>query len=314
MTRLPPLATPRFRRRGFTLIELLVVISILAILVAFLLPALGAARDKARVVSVQSDIKAIESAIAQFKTDYSIEPPSGILIYENDTDWTSNASNPSVARSRAILRQLWPQYDFGDHDINRDGDTTDTFDLGGSECLVFFLGGAIAIDDTNGDGNRDTGEKAFPTGFSKNPSNPFAVGGNRQGPYFEFKLDRLRESPVNPGFFAYLDPYPSQTAPYVYVSSYGGKGYRLADLGSGGLSNWYLQGGTAASPAWLATKYQIISPGADGQYGVGGPYQPSQSKSLPGWTRTTPAGTWTDADRMPERDNITNFESGKLAP
>ncbi len=309
------------RRRGFTLIEVLIVITILAILVALLVPALGGAQIRTRIVQVKADISALESAIAQFKSDFSsIEPPSGIIFYENGNDWVTRANDPdpnvraAVARSRSLIRQLWPQYDFTlNRDINRDGDLTDTFDLGGSECLVFFLGGAIAIDDTNGDGNRDAGERAYHNGFSKNPADPFHVGGNRQGPYFEFRNDRLMESPANPGFFAYRDPWPSQTAPYVYVSSYGGKGYRIADLGTGGLSHWYLQGTSATSPAWLATKYQIISPGADGQYGVGGPFQPTQSISLPGWTRATPAGTWTPADRQYEADNITNFHSGRLS-
>lgn len=316
MTRQHSPQQPHHRRRGFTLIEVLVVITILAILVAFLVPALSGASIRARIVQVRTDISALESAIAQFKTDFNMEPPSGILIYENDSDWTANANNPIVARSRALIRQMWPQYDFGiDRDINRDGDSIDTFDLGGSECLVFFLGGVIGFDDTNSDGNRDAGEKAYHAGFSKNPINPFAADGNRQGPYFEFRNDRLSESPINPGFFAYRDPWPSQTAPYVYVSSYGGKGYRLADLGTGGLQHWYLQGAAATSQPWLGTKYQIISPGPDGQYGVGGPFLPSQSIALPGWTRPTPtpSTTWTQAQRDVEADNITNFHSGRLS-
>ncbi len=319
----PRPSQPSFPRRGFTLIEVLVVITILAILVALLVPALGSAQLRARVVQVRTDISALESAIAQFKSDFgSIEPPSGIIFYENANDWTTNANNPAVARSRSIIRQLWPQYDFGtSHDINRDNDMTDTFDLGGSECLVFFLGGAIAVDDTNGNGYRDGTERVYHNGFSKNPANPFAVGGNRQGPFFEFRNDRLIESTFNPGFFAYRDPWPSQTAPYVYVSSYGGKGYRLGDLGAppvpgqNQLRYWYLQGATSTSPAWLATKYQIISPGPDGQYGIGGPFQPTQPIGLPGWTQSIPlpVTTWTAADRAAEADNITNFHSGRLS-
>lgn len=77
--------------------------------------------------------------------------------------------------------------------------------------------------------------------------------------------------------------------------------------------HWYIQGTTGTSQPWMATKYQIISPGQDGQYGIGGPFQPSRSPALPGWTRTSPAGTWTDADRYPEADNITNFHSGRLS-
>ncbi len=319
-------ARPHRLHRGFTLIEILVVITILAILVAFLVPALGRANATARTVQVRTDISALESAIAQFKNDFQIEPPSSILLYETGADWVTNAANPAiaadVARSRSILRQLWPQYNFtANIDINRDGDTSDSFSLAGAECLVFFLGGTIAVDDTNGNGQRDAGERAYHNGFSKNPVNPFAVGGNRQGPFFEFNNARLREvippyapPPGNPGFFVYLDPLPSQTAPYIYLSSYGGKGFRLGDLGTGGgLSHWYLQGAAATSPAWNATKFQIISPGADGQYGSGGPFQPTAATALPAWNRTTPALTVTLANRAAEADNITNFHTGRLS-
>jgi prepilin-type N-terminal cleavage/methylation domain-containing protein/prepilin-type processing-associated H-X9-DG protein len=47
------------KQKGFTLIELLVVVAIIAVLIAMLLPALGSARETARSVSCQSNMRQI---------------------------------------------------------------------------------------------------------------------------------------------------------------------------------------------------------------------------------------------------------------
>jgi prepilin-type N-terminal cleavage/methylation domain-containing protein len=62
--------------RGFTLIELLVVIAIIAILAALLLPALAAAREKARRSSCMNNLKQMAVALESYASDYGQYFPS----------------------------------------------------------------------------------------------------------------------------------------------------------------------------------------------------------------------------------------------
>ncbi len=65
------------RDRGFTLVELLVVIAIIALLLAILMPSLGKARDQARNMVCQSNLKQWVYILSMYTDDYDGSFPPG---------------------------------------------------------------------------------------------------------------------------------------------------------------------------------------------------------------------------------------------
>lgn len=90
MDRITPTPAPGLSpaRVGFTLIELLVVISIIALLVGILLPALGAARRTAQNSQCLSNIRQMDTAAMSFAADHQFH----IQISSTDSQWTSRPS------------------------------------------------------------------------------------------------------------------------------------------------------------------------------------------------------------------------------
>ncbi|MDX1967325.1 MAG: prepilin-type N-terminal cleavage/methylation domain-containing protein [Planctomycetaceae bacterium] len=313
-------------RRGFTLVELLVVIFVIALLIALLLPAVNSVRVRVRITQLQAEVNRLATAVTSFKSNYGSEPPSYIVLCEDPAAWvdTSTAAIAAErARSRALIRQLWPQFDFTiarnfNPDVNNpssptaplDDDTTDIYYVEPGECLVLFLGGLPVRDYSTGNVQWSL------RGFTKNPQNPFSLANNanRESAAYDFDAARLIDLD-NDGFPEFRDSWPSQPNPILYFSSYDGNGYRAAEFPGGNFpASPYLQGGNLNAQPFNPKSFQIISPGGDGIYGFGGPYQPGGPTPLPGWTRTTPALTVTVAQRQVEDDNITNFGNGRLVP
>lgn len=315
-------------RSGFTMIELLIVLVIIAILAGLLLPTLGSVRRSARVAQVTVDIKNIEAAIAAFKLKYGMEPPSSFLIGNDDDHYKSSALGRN---SIALMRQLWPGYTPNEMSNNLPGQKigsgpTYPIQLNGADCLAFFLGGPGIISTSGASGCR-------PNGFSANPADPFASGGTRVGPFLEFDTARLVDVNNN-NVFELIDPLPNQTAPYQYLSSYDGKGYQPLGYDPsnnndnevfGTLRSPYLKNdinwpdgsvtpgsdplGEGSGDYWNGKSYQIISPGFDGQYGIGGSY--SSENGIAVYDAAADDKRSREA-RKAEADNITNFSGGML--
>lgn len=328
MKRYTPSATTH-RRSGFSLIELLMVVVIIGILMALILPAIGGARKRAQIAAVATEITKLDQAIVAFKNKYGVEPPSSLNIPTSATGW--------APEDRQKISRVWDQFDFTTLGGLGGGYPSQPRSLNGAECLVFFLGGI----------NKGTPTAPVIIGFSNNPRTPWdPAASNRVGPFFD-GFDPARISDIDKdGIGEFLDSLPGQTAPYAYFCSQG-KSYKKSNRALADDFDIYpdppmaINNSTSAPPRNLqflymqgdgktpqrATSYQIISPGFDGLYGVGGVFNDQVRfvyADLNGdgdtldFTDLPTAGVVETSDtpegRGAEADNIANFSNGVFRP
>ncbi len=98
-------------RKGFTLIELLIVVVIIGILAAIAIPKFAATKDKAKLASVKSDVRNIETAEEAFFSDnqaygdqtqlataklFLPTAPNTVVITKSATGYTATVTNATI--------------------------------------------------------------------------------------------------------------------------------------------------------------------------------------------------------------------------
>lgn len=270
-------------RSAFTLVELLVVITIIGLLMGLILPAIQKVRISGKRAQVGAEIAQLSTSAASFKQEFKFYPPSEVIV-------SFPAGNPPQAQpfripqvfpppipttmiqarelaSIEFYKKMYPRWSIGAPGTNTNLDSPNQ-DLQGIQCLFYFTTGPIN------------------TGWAID--GPYKPNGNsKKGPYFEYGGQQLATP------YLYTDAFG---IPYAYFSS-GLGGKYLDPLAFPGVTQF-----TAVNPYLSVNKYvnsdsvQIISAGADKNFGPGGAWTPG-------------AGAYDQSN--PGADDMANFYGGK---
>src|SRR4051812_14576497 len=105
-------------RKAFTLIEILVTISIIAILMALLLPAIQSARESSRLLECKNHLRQIGLALHSFESAHGSFPRAGetIVFYPNSS--TLRKSEDYHSPFVMILPHIEQNYIFNNYNLD----------------------------------------------------------------------------------------------------------------------------------------------------------------------------------------------------
>jgi len=223
------------QKTGFTLVEILVVVTIIAILVGLLFPAINAIRRNANMAVDKIEISQLEMALKEFKLKTGDYPP----------DFANLNRAQAMQEVMRFIRKTWPRIGWIKEDGTRASGLPIDFQgtelpvkYNSSNALVFWLGGYCHAE-------YDINDKRWICeflGFSANPQNPFDVDDNgnylpltkptpsykgklvsisRWNAFFKFPNNRITGSTIN-GFSFWpktdlLMNYSLSNGGYIYL-------------------------------------------------------------------------------------------------
>lgn len=261
------------------------------------------------VPSPYREINILCLTLDAFKQSYGIYPPSRIRLRENSTYCLNDEFD---RHSYAYLKRIWPQMRiatsptrseplpatvkpfvwYAEYSPDGGDGKSQTYELEGDECLVFFLAG---IAQNLSPANSASGPFRH-HGFSKSPYDPSGLPDvaipqslARSDRFYDFEPSRIfiRDNSLYPGsvapgmpsdmdFASAANPRPpklpsyrpwfpdsSNPRPYAYFSSYEGRGYRPNDMNIDYASDANADSRETASPGefWVAGRgFQMAYP------------------------------------------------------